>query len=122
MRAAAGDGDRTRFEQGWDELWDDLAREEGSDDAASVLLELARAAAQLGESERGERAAERALLLLRARGDARQLPTAEALLESVRRARGVRPRAESGRLPLPADVEGFAADLARALNAALFAG
>ncbi|MDB4950526.1 MAG: hypothetical protein JWM27_3175 [Gemmatimonadetes bacterium] len=119
-RAAAGAGERKLFEETWDEVWDGIARSDSLENGAQVLLELGHGAATLGEPERAERAAERALQVATGRGETRVQAAAEALLESVRRARGARTRAVE--VPHPAsggDAEAFAADLVRTLNAAL---
>lgn len=122
VRAAAGAGERKLFEQTWDEVWDALARDGGSENAAQVLLELAHGAAQLGESERAERAAERAMRTASDRGEARTQLSAESVLDSVRRSRAARGRtAEAPRPPAPEDTELFATDLVRSLNASLVA-
>jgi hypothetical protein len=85
-----------------------------------VLLELARGAAQLGETERAERAAERAVRTARARGESKELLTAESVLDSVRRSRSARGRAaEAPRPQAPEETEMFATDLVRSLNASL---
>ncbi|HSU17215.1 tetratricopeptide repeat protein [Longimicrobium sp.] len=121
VRAAAGAGERRQFEQTWDEVWDGLARDDGTENAAQVLLELAHGAAQLGEFERAERAAERAVKTARDRGQARTLLGAESVLDSVRRGRGARGRAaaEAPRPEAPQETEMFATDLVRSLNASL---
>jgi tetratricopeptide (TPR) repeat protein len=120
VRAAAGAGERRLFEQMWDEVWDGLSRDGGTENAAQVLLELAHGAAQLGETERAERAAERAVKTARERGEAKTLLTAESVLDSVRRGRAARARAaEAPRPAAPEDTEVFATDLVRSLNASL---
>jgi tetratricopeptide (TPR) repeat protein len=122
VRAAAGAGERRQFEQTWDEVWDGLARDEGAASAAQVLLELAHGGAQLGEFERAERAAERAVKVARDRGEAKTLLSAESVLDSVRRGRGARGRAAAQAAPRPEaphDTEMFATDLVRSLNASL---
>jgi len=122
VRAAAGTGERKLFEQMWDDVWDGLSRDDGTEKAAQVLLELAHGAAQLGETERAERAAERAVKTARDRGEAKTLLTAEAVLDSVRRGRAARARAaEAPRPAAPEDTETFATDLVRSLNASLVA-
>jgi tetratricopeptide (TPR) repeat protein len=123
VRAAAGAGERRQFEQTWDEVWDGLSRDGGAPNAAQVLLELAHGAAQLGEIERAERAAERAVSAARERGESKILLTAESVLESVRRSRALRGRpAETPAQPSAAaaeDASTFATDLVRSLNASL---
>jgi hypothetical protein len=122
VRAAAGAGERRLFEQMWDEVWDGLSRDDGTEKSSQVLLELAHGAAQLGENERAERAAERAVRTARDRGEAKTLLTAESVLDSVRRGRAARARAaEAPRPPAPEDTEMFATDLVRSLNASLVA-
>jgi hypothetical protein len=87
-----------------------------------VLLELAHGAAQLGESERAERAAERAVRVARERGEAKTQLSAESVLDSVRRSRSARGRAaEAPAAAAPEDTELFATDLVRSLNASLVA-
>jgi tetratricopeptide (TPR) repeat protein len=119
-RAAAGAGERKLFEETWDEVWDGLGRSDSLENGAQVLLELAHAAAALGEPERAERAADRALQVSSDRGEQRVRVQAEELLETVRRSRASRSR------PSPAaqadnheEAGAFAADLVRTLNAAL---
>ena len=120
VRAAAGAGERRQFEQMWDEVWDGLARDEATENAAQVLLELAHGAAQLGETERAERAAERAVRTARERGESKTLLTAEAVVDSVRRTRAARGRpADTPREQAPEETELFATDLVRSLNASL---
>lgn len=120
VRAAAGAGERRLFEQMWDEVWDGLSRDGGTENASQVLLELAHGAAQLGEVERAERAAERAVKTARDRGEAKTQLSAESVLDSVRRGRAARSRgAEVPRPAAPEDTELFATDLVRSLNASL---
>jgi tetratricopeptide (TPR) repeat protein len=120
VRAAAGVGDRLRFDQAWDEVWDGLARNDQTENAAQVLLELAHGAEQVGEFERAERAADRAARIARDRGEARVLLSAEAVVESARRSRAARSRtAPAARAAAPDESDAFAADLARSLHASL---
>jgi tetratricopeptide (TPR) repeat protein len=122
VRAAAGVGDRHRFDEVWAEVWDGLARGDRAENAAHVLVELARGAEQVGEAERAESAAERAARVARERGEARLLLEADALLESLRRARGARARAGAPAADAPPEEsDAFAADLARSLHASLVA-
>jgi tetratricopeptide (TPR) repeat protein len=122
VRAAAGAGERRLFEQTWDEVWDRMHRtQQVLDNAATVMLELAHGAATLGEYERAERAAERAVQVARERGEARTLLTAESVLDQVRRNRGVRQRAAAPETEpeVAARAETFALELVRTLNASL---
>jgi hypothetical protein len=131
VRAAAGAGERRLFEQTWDEVWERVQRTDGLVNAATVMLELAHGAATLGEHERAERAAERAVQVARERAEAKTLLTAEAVLDQVRRTRGVRQRAAAAAAApataealdaeagVAAEAETFALDLVRTLNASL---
>lgn len=120
VRAAAGAGERRLFEQMWDEVWDGLSRDDGTENGAQVLLELAHGAGQLGEMERAERAAERAVKTARERGENKTLMSAEAVLDSVRRGRAARGKAvEAPRPEAPEETELFATDIVRSLNASL---
>jgi hypothetical protein len=122
-RAAAGAGDRRLFEQSWEEVWDRMSRTQSLENAATVMLELAHGAAMLGEHERAERAAGRAVEVARERGEARVLLTAESVLDQVRRTRGVKARAaaEPAEPDTAEPAETFALDLVRTLNASLVA-
>jgi Anaphase-promoting complex subunit 5 len=127
VRAAAGAGERRLFEQTWDEVWDRMSRTQKLENAGTVMLELAHGAATLGEYERAERAAERAVQVARERAEAKTLLTAESVLDQVRRNRGVRQRAAAAAAATPAETEPevaaraetFALDLVRTLNASL---
>jgi tetratricopeptide (TPR) repeat protein len=123
VRAAAGAGERRLFEQTWDEVWDRMSRTQSLENAASVMLDLAHGAAMLGEHERAERAAGRAVQVARERGEARVLLAAESVLDQVRGTRGVRARAaaEPARPEAAEPAETFALDLVRTLNASLVA-
>lgn len=79
--AEAAAGDRARFEEAWSQVWDGV---EGAEGAAEALVELARAAASLGDWTRAGRAAERALAIASDRGEAKSQLAAEAALEAVR--------------------------------------
>lgn len=123
VRAAAGAGERQLFEQTWDEVWDRMSRIQALGNAAVIMLQLARGAAMLGEWDRAERAAERAMQIAGERGEGKVLLEAEAVLDEARRNRGVHAR---GAAPEPeaetsAGSENFALDLVRTLNASLVA-
>lgn len=122
VRAAAGADDRRTFEETWDEVWDGVARTDSLENAAQMLMELAHGAAGLGEPERAERAAEKALAIATQRGESKVQLSAEALLEAVRRSRAARGRpVETPRAEPEEETDVFAADLARSLNASLVA-
>lgn len=120
-RAAAGSGERPLFEETWDEVWDGLSRSESQENTAEVLVELSHGATMVGEPDRAERAAERAVQIATQRGESRVRLTAEALLESIRRGRAARGRAAEvpGKEALADAPDAFAADLVRILNASL---
>jgi tetratricopeptide (TPR) repeat protein len=119
VRAAAGAGQRRLFEHTWDEVWDGLTRNEGAENSAQVLLELAHGAAQLGEHERSERAAERAVRTARERGESKIAAHRRvgAGKRAPRAGRALPPR-RAARAPARAGGRGraFAADLVRSLN------
>ncbi len=119
-RAAAGAGERRLFEETWDEVWDGIDRNDSLENTAQVLVELAHGASTMGEPERAERAAERALHVATQRSESKWRLTAESVLESVRRGRAARARA-SERAPVRTMEEtgAFAADLVRSLNQSL---
>ncbi|HET6228530.1 MAG TPA: tetratricopeptide repeat protein, partial [Longimicrobiaceae bacterium] len=71
VRAAAGAGERRLFEETWDEVWDGLSRSDTQENAAQVLVEMAHGASMMGEPERAERAAERALAVATQRGESK---------------------------------------------------
>lgn len=120
VRAAAGAGERRLFEDTWDEVWDGLTRNDSLENAAEILVELGRGASMMGEIERAERAAEKAVDIATQRSEARVRLTAESLLESVRRSRAARSRAvEVPSARTGEETEAFAADLVRSLNASL---
>lgn len=122
-RAAAGAGRRRLFEQAWDEVWDRVSRAQYLENAATVMMELAHGAAMLGEYDRAERAAERAVAVARERGEAKVLLRAESVLDQARRGRGMATRAAAAEAEpeTHARAESFALDLVRTLNATLVA-
>lgn len=126
VRAAAGAGERRLFEQTFAEVWDRVTRTQNLDNAAAVMLELAHGATMLGEWDKAERAAERATQVARERGEGKVLLSAEAVVDQVRRTRGLKARiAATPPPPEPETAERaqtFAQDLVRTLNAVLVAG
>lgn len=82
-RAAGGAGDRASFSSAWDEVWSN-ADEQSAEAHAEAFLELAHGALSLGEWDRAELAANRALTTARLRGEARVDITAESVIESIR--------------------------------------
>lgn len=120
-RAAAGAGERRLFDETWNEVWDGVARADSLENAATVLVDLAHGATTVGEPERAERAAERAVEIASQRGESKTRLTAEALLDKVRRSRGATAREEPAAVEAPEETDSFARDLVRSLNASLVA-
>ncbi|HEU4452923.1 MAG TPA: tetratricopeptide repeat protein [Longimicrobium sp.] len=88
-RAAGGIGDRTTFRRYFTETVR-MAKEPVYESRISdVFLELAMGASSLGEWDRAEQAAERALEAAQERGQAKVALEAESVLDSVRRGRRV---------------------------------
>ena len=90
-RAAAGAGERERFEQAWAEAWSLIKSSTTRENTAQALLDLARGAASLKEWDRAEAAAQRSLVTAAERQENRVRFTAEAVLESVVRTRAITP-------------------------------
>jgi tetratricopeptide (TPR) repeat protein len=89
VRAAGGVGDRDQFRKTWNEAMK-LAREpEVLPVLADALLEMARGATSLGEWDRAEQVAERALAVANERNEPAVSLRAEAILESIRSGRSV---------------------------------
>ncbi|HWK89128.1 MAG TPA: hypothetical protein VNP72_04010 [Longimicrobium sp.] len=79
-QAAAGAGEVLMFEQAWYEVWEVVEASDDRERVAEALINLARAAALLGERRRVERAASQALGIALRRGEAQERIAAEALL------------------------------------------
>lgn len=89
IRSAGGAGDRERFRKTWNEAMK-LTREPGAARVvAESLLEMARGAASMGEWDRAEQVAERAIVVASERNDAASLMRGEGILESIRNGRSV---------------------------------
>jgi tetratricopeptide (TPR) repeat protein len=82
-RAAAGAGDPELFEIGWMEVWLHLEPEEARGLMAEVLVDVARAAAALGESAKAESAARQALRAATEQGNRVTAERARAVLAEV---------------------------------------
>ncbi|MDQ3556028.1 MAG: tetratricopeptide repeat protein [Gemmatimonadota bacterium] len=90
-RAAAGVGDRATWEEAWKKGWE-LADDPYAQEAvARALLGMAHGAHSMGEWDRAEQAAERALRLATERGEAKIQFAAESLLGAVRQRRASAP-------------------------------
>ncbi|MFL5384833.1 MAG: hypothetical protein ACJ8GN_20115 [Longimicrobiaceae bacterium] len=117
-RAAAGAGERARYQRARDEVCALAASPRCAEVAAEALVVLSQGDAGLGEWPRAEEAARQALEIAVRRGEARTQLGAEAHLEAARRERavqGARTLAETPGLALQAD------DLAGAVRASLIA-
>jgi len=109
-RAAGGAGDRNRFRRYFVETVR-MAKEPGNEvRAADAHLELALGASSLGEWDRAEQAAERALEIAQERGQAKVSIEAEAVLDAARRGRRVE-RAVTERAPATRSTEVMAEQL-----------
>jgi hypothetical protein len=117
-RAAAGAGERARYQRARDEACALAASPRCAEVAAEALVVLSQGDAGVGEWPRAEEAARQALEIAVRRGEARTQMGAEAHLEAARRERAVqgsRALAETPGLALQAD------DLAGAVRASLIA-
>jgi len=95
-RAAGALGDRSRFEDAWSQVWDGAASADPGERGAELLVDLAYGAASLGEWERAEQAARRAVDVATERGEAKTRIEAEAVLESAhKRSAAEQPAAEA---------------------------
>ncbi|HSU14479.1 tetratricopeptide repeat protein [Longimicrobium sp.] len=89
IRSAGGSGDRERFRKTWNEAMK-LTREAAAIPVlADSLLEMARGAASMGEWDRAEQVAERALDVATERNEPTVLVRGEGILESIRNGRSV---------------------------------
>jgi tetratricopeptide (TPR) repeat protein len=96
VRASGGVGDRDQFRKTWNEAMK-LARDpDVLPVLADALLEMARGATSLGEWDRAEQVAERALAVARERNEPAVMLRAEGILESIRNNRSAE-QAVSGR-------------------------
>ena len=86
-RAAGGAGERSVFRRQWVETIRLTKEPDYETRAADALLELAQGASSLGEWDRAEQAAERALELAQERGEPKVIVRAEWVLDSVRAGR-----------------------------------
>jgi len=115
-RAAAGVGDRDRFESAWTEVQARIAGASDQECHAAALVDLARGAALLGDSERAMRTAELALTLARERREGRILLEAEAVLGGVRAEESARALACPRAAAIPAEAESLASEFTAALR------
>lgn len=115
-RAAGGAGDRNLFRRYFTETLRLVKESSAEPRTADVMLELALGASSLGEWDRAEQAAERALELAQQFGAAKVIVEAEALLDSVRSGRRVEKKVAESR-PATRATETFAGQLVEMLMA-----
>ena len=89
IRAAGAAGDRELFRKMWNETIKLTRESDAMPVVANSLLEMARGAASLGEWDRAEQVAERAVAVAQERGEAAVVVRAESLLGSIRSGRSV---------------------------------
>lgn len=98
-RAAAGSGYAQPFEDAWTAAWSTVDRLEDAECPAGAFIHLAHGAMSRGRYDLAERAASRAQIAARLRGESPILGMAEGLLEAARSGRGVSGRAPAWRDP-----------------------
>ncbi len=84
-RAAGGVGDRTAFDEAWDQIWSYAGDWHNRQNAPWALMDAARGATSLRDWLRAERAATTAREIAQRRGEAHVLVEAESVLDSVTR-------------------------------------
>jgi tetratricopeptide (TPR) repeat protein len=115
-RAAAGAGDRRRYEAARAEAMGLLAAPACGEVAAESLLLIAQGDTGLGDWARAEEAARQAVEIAAQRGEARTQMAAEALIEAARAGRAVEGRAELVEPPrLALEAEALAGELRASL-------
>jgi tetratricopeptide (TPR) repeat protein len=122
IRAAGGAGDRERFRKTWNEAMKLTREADVVPVLADSLLEMARGASSLGEWDRAEQVAERAVAVATERNEPTVLIRAEGILESIRNGRSVERAvaARSGRSTDQADA--LAHEMVRTLEHRATAG
>ncbi|HEV7586710.1 MAG TPA: tetratricopeptide repeat protein [Longimicrobium sp.] len=89
IRAAGAAGDREQFRKMWNETMKLTREPDALPAVADSLLEMARGAASLGEWDRAEQVAERAVAVASERREAAVMVRAESVLGSIRSGRSV---------------------------------
>jgi tetratricopeptide (TPR) repeat protein len=116
IRAAGGAGDRDRFRKTWNEAMKLTREAEVVPVLADSLLEMARGASSLGEWDRAEQVAERAIAVATERNEPTVLIRAEGILESIRNGRSVE-RATAARTGRSSDqADALAHEMVRSLE------
>lgn len=118
IRAAGGAGDKERFRKTWNEAMK-LTREAAAiQSAADSMLEMARGASSMGEWDRAEQVAERALAVALERNEPTIIVRAEGVLESIRNGRSVEKAVAQRTAARQADqADALANDMVRSLGA-----
>ncbi|HEU4561709.1 MAG TPA: tetratricopeptide repeat protein [Longimicrobium sp.] len=122
IRSAGGAGDRERFRKTWNEAMKLTRESDVVPVLADSLLEMARGAASVGEWDRAEQVAERAVAVATERNESAVRIRAESILESIRNGRSVE-RAVASRVGRSTDqADAFAHDMVRSLETRATAG
>jgi tetratricopeptide (TPR) repeat protein len=115
LRAAGGAGDRDAFRKTWNEAMKLTREPEVIPVLADALLEMARGASSMGEWDRAEQVAERAVQVATERHEPTVLVRAEGILESIRHGRSVE-RAVAARSGRPEQADVLAHEMVRSLE------
>ncbi|MFL5382388.1 MAG: tetratricopeptide repeat protein [Longimicrobiaceae bacterium] len=116
IRAAGGAGDREKFRKTWNEAMKLTREPEVSSVLANSLLEMARGATSMGEWDRAEQVAERAVAVATERNEPAVILRAESVLESIRRGRVVE-RTQAARAGRASDqADALAHEMVRSLE------
>jgi tetratricopeptide (TPR) repeat protein len=116
IRAAGGAGERERFRKTWNEAMKLTREPEVIPLLANALLEMSRGAASMGEWDRAEQVAERAVAVATERNEPAVIMRAESVLDSVRRGRTVE-KAQAGRTGRTSDqADALADEMVRSLE------
>jgi tetratricopeptide (TPR) repeat protein len=101
VRAAGGAGDREAYARTWETARAELGVAAGTEGQASAWLNMAHAAASMGEVERARQAARGALDAALKMREGKQRLAAEALIERLERAPAAEPHTVGTRRPAP---------------------
>lgn len=116
IRAAGGAGDREKFRKMWNEAMKLTREPVVLPLLANALLEMARGAASMGEWDRAEQVAERAVAVATERNEPAVIMRAESVLDSIRRGRTVE-KAQAGRTGRASDqADALANEMVRSLE------
>jgi hypothetical protein len=85
-RAAGAAGDRNLFAATWEEAWEIIHRQQSTEYLPDSLINLARGAATLKDTDRAQTAAQYALAVALYRKEAHARLAAESILDSLSRA------------------------------------